>query len=120
MKKISRAFRRYWWVVVILFLAAITFGSLWPRMIAPGVLPDDKARHLLSYLMVSLPIALVRPRAWRWMLAGLLVWSIGIEFVQPFLGRSRDAGDFLANLAGVGIALLLSEIALRLGRLRPA
>lgn len=100
--------RRSWLLVSLLLLAIVTYGSLTPTLLVPQVVGYDKARHFLGYGAIALPIALVRPRRWGWMLLGILAWSIGIELVQPLVGRSRDIDDFLANTAGASLAVLAS------------
>lgn len=47
-------------------------------------------------------------RGWPLLLAGILAWSIGIELVQPLVGRSRDIDDFLANSLGALLAVLVA------------
>lgn len=111
--------QRYWLVLSVLLLAVVTYGSLTPRMPLPEVMSNDKLRHFLAYAAIALPIALARPRGWGWMLAGLLGWSIMIEFVQPLVGRSRDIRDFMANATGVGLGILLAT-GLRHFQRRPA
>ncbi|PZQ49697.1 MAG: hypothetical protein DI556_09505 [Rhodovulum sulfidophilum] len=102
--------QRYWPILVLALLAVVTAGSLDPAQPLPGVLPWDKGRHFLAYAAIALPIALARPRRWGWLIVALLGWSIAIEIIQPFVGRSRDIRDFLANATGVGLALLVSEV----------
>jgi VanZ family protein len=117
MRQLLSLNQRFWPVPVLLLLAIVTAGSLDPTQPLPHVLTWDKARHFLAYGALALPIALARPRHWGFMLLALLAWSIGIELIQPYVGRSRDIRDFLANATGVGMALLCSEILRRLARL---
>lgn len=100
--------QRSWLFLSLALLAAITWGSLTPGMPLPDILPWDKARHFLAYAAIALPVAIARPRGWPLLLAGILAWSIGIELVQPLVGRSRDIDDFLANSLGALLAVLVA------------
>jgi VanZ family protein len=42
-----------------------------------------------------------RPQALVWMIPAALLYGAGIEIIQPYVNRSRDLADFLAD--GVGI-----------------
>ena len=77
---------------------------------------SDKWLHFLAYLnLVFLLWFSVRPDGkanWR----NRLVWLIflvsvaygGIdELLQPYVGRSKDLGDFLANAAGASVGLIM-------------
>lgn len=116
MRKLISLNQRFWPVLVLVLLAIVTAGSLDSAQPLPGVLVWDKARHFLAYAAIALPIALARPRYWGALILALLGWSIAIELIQPFVGRSRDVRDFLANATGVGLAVLVSEIPRRAAR----
>jgi VanZ family protein len=77
---------------------------------------SDKWLHFLAYLnLVFLLWFSVRPDgkiSWR----SRLVWLVllasaaygGIdELLQPYVGRTKDLGDFLANVAGASVGLIM-------------
>jgi len=115
------AIRALWLPGTLLLGAAMTWASLMP----PGSAGDpgawDKPIHLASYAALAFPCAYARPPAMVWWLAGLALWSGGIELVQPALGRGADPADLLANIAGLltgmGLGLLCAPVARRI-RLR--
>ncbi len=108
----------------VLFTAALVVGlvviylSLKPA-VALG--SSDKLAHAAAYFTWTF-LAAIAPRRKRWslVLAGMIfVIGILIELVQPLVGRSCSIYDVLANSAGIvvglGMALLLHPIRLKLG-----
>ena len=82
--------------------AAIALLTLTPAAEPPPG-PDgvDKVYHLIAFAGLVLPIASLRPQALIWMIPAALLFGAGIEVIQPFVDRSRDLADFLADAAGV-------------------
>jgi VanZ family protein len=77
---------------------------------------SDKWLHFLAYLnLVFLMWFSVRPdskASWRsrlaWLVFLVTVAYGGIdELLQPYIGRTKDLGDFLANAAGVSAGLVM-------------
>ncbi len=101
-----RFFRLSFWVL----LALVTVASLMP----PGQLPPqalsiwDKAQHAAGFLALTGSGLLAwRMPAWRWALAMGLYGAL-IEVLQAASGwRTGDPLDWLADMCGVGLALLL-------------
>ena len=116
MSALFRLNEKCWPLLVLALLAIVTIASLSPHMPAPGVMSSDKLRHFLSYAAIAGPIALARPRGWGPMLLALLGWSIAIELIQPYVGRSGDPRDFLANATGVGLGVFLAAGLRRVAR----
>lgn len=102
---------RYWRVLSILSLVVLTTLSLLPMPAAPPVAGSDKLLHLAAWGLAVIPAALALGGRVLPVVALFLVWSIAIEFVQPFVGRFFEGADMLANAvglslgAGLGIAL---------------
>jgi len=90
-------------IVVALF-------SLKPNLGPPGEYHVDVVLHLatyffLAYLPFSIPIKTLRRTL---MIATLAVFGAGSEFLQHFMpGRTTSLSDGVANMAGVGVALLI-------------
>lgn len=76
----------------------------------------DKLYHAVAFLALSVPLASARPR-WS---VGLFVllsgYGAAIEAIQPFVGRSRELGDLVADTIGVACGILLG---LLVGRMLP-
>ena len=70
-------------------------------------LPVDKLAHVAAFTALILPSAILRPRFlwWTFPLAALLGFSI--ELIQPYVGRSQEWMDVVADGIGliVGTAL---------------
>ena len=77
----------------------------------------DKVYHFVAFAGLMLPVATLRPRALLWMIPAALLFGAGIEIIQPYVNRSRDVADFLADGAGVlaGSACGLAIHKLRVG-----
>ncbi len=91
----------YWIALTLVILGAISILSLWPLDTLPSVPGTDKAHHIIAYTFLMIPTALRKPN--RWVLLGLLfiVYSGGIELVQPYVNRYGEWLDMLANVMGV-------------------
>jgi VanZ family protein len=75
----------------------------------------DKVYHFIAFVGLILPVAALWPRGLVWMIPAALLFGTSIEIIQPFINRSRELADFLAN--GVGI-LVGSAFGFVLHRLR--
>ncbi len=101
-----------------LLLTAVGIATLMP----PGALPSapgtDKMQHFTAFAGVSLVITLIRP-GWAWAIMLVLIAYGGlIELVQPYVGRTRELADFVADtlgtVAGSVTALAMVWLAARL------
>ena len=109
-QKITIAFLALYWIVL-----AIVAHIPIPQLVYQAQV-SDKWLHFLAYLnLVFLLWFSVRPDgkvSWR----GRLVWLIFLasaayggldELLQPYVGRTKDLGDFLANVAGASAGLAM-------------
>lgn len=99
-----------------LLLAAAAYLSLTPQ--APAVMAhvSDKLLHAAGYcgLIASAHLAHAPNRQHLLKIAGLLAYSVGIEFAQSFVpGRSCSLGDMAANLTGLLVGALFVRLAYR-------
>lgn len=89
-------------LATIVLAAVISWLTLTPQDL-PKVndLPIDKLAHAAAFAALILPSAVLRPGFlwWTFPLAALL--GLGIELVQPYVGRSREWIDVVADLAGL-------------------
>lgn len=66
--------------------------------------------HLLAYAVLAFPVSFARPKGYAWWLLGFLVWSGAIELVQPFVNRTSDLVDLIANATGLMLGYFLARI----------
>jgi len=97
-----------------LIVARITLS---PMVQVPDELPlNDKAYHAVAFGALVVPTAILEA---RWLIPvalAMLAYGGMIEIVQPFVGRTCDFRDFLADATGIGLVLLGSELGRRLLR----
>ena len=95
----------------MLTLVFVTFLSLSPRVPSQS-LGSDKLNHLLAYAAVAFPIAFVRPSRWLSLLFLCAIWSGLIELLQPFVLRSAEWLDLIANIGGILVGATIAHILL--------
>jgi len=108
------------WLPALLWLGLIFTATSIPNADVPSVPGGDKAAHAIMYGVLGALVASAlgdRPRLWSWLIgawAGIAAIAALDEWHQLFIpGRSASAGDWVADTAGVGIALLVFGVALR-------
>ncbi len=111
-----RALPAYW---IFLF-----FSTHLPKLQLPGPPRADKHVHFIAFGLLAFLF-------WRFFqvsgpLSAGFVWRAGIilgfyaaldEYLQQFVGRGTEWGDFLADLAGIVVVLTVLEV---FRRRRPA
>lgn len=101
--------------ITALFALVIAAATLLPvPQPALPVSSADKIQHLLAFAALTLPLAVARPRALWWLLPAAIAFGGAIEVIQPFVGRTRELGDFVADAAG---ACLGAVLGVAIGRL---
>ena len=78
----------------------------------PAIPFQDKIFHVLAFGCLTGPAILVLPPRYHWFwLAHMVALGGGIEYVQGRMGqgRSADPVDFLADLIGIGLAVLIGR-----------
>ncbi|NTU69016.1 MAG: VanZ family protein [Chlorobiaceae bacterium] len=69
---------------------------------------NDKWQHVLTMLLLTLGYRLYWNVPARWVVAGIVFYSGGIELLQRFVpNRQAGFGDLLADMAGMVVALVL-------------
>lgn len=111
MKKIILFIDRNWLLLTLFLLFAIGLLSLYPlqELDIPKVPGSDKTHHFISYMVLMLPIAISKPRYWVILAFCFISYSAGIEIIQPYVNRSRELLDFMANIMGGGLGILLGS-----------
>jgi len=99
-----------WQPITGCLLATITIFSLLPLSELPEFPGNDKTHHFIAYAALMFPVALRRPRLWLGIGAVLLLWSGGIELLQPYVNRYGEWLDLAANAGGLMIGATLGLI----------
>ena len=93
--------------VTFAIMIAIALGTLMPAPQLPG---NDKAIHLLAFVLLTLPLSL-RPWVKGWKLGlGCLAFGAAIEIIQPFVNRSGEWLDLGADAVGIVLGLAIGQI----------
>lgn len=101
---------RYSLIIGIFLLGLTTLLSLIPLPELPEVPGSDKTHHFMAYGSVAFFMALGKPKKiWLYFLLTIL-WSGGIEMIQPYVNRHGEWLDLLANSTGVLIGWAISMI----------
>jgi len=96
---------RRWRVVAALSVLVVLAGSLAPGSAAGGLPAGaDKLLHAVGYAAIALSLAGARraetPRALVAVVVAAALLGVGVEVVQPVVGRTASVLDAAANLAG--------------------
>jgi len=102
--------KKYWIVLTLITLTAITALSLWPLETLPAVPGSDKTHHLIAYAVLMFPAALRKPTHWKLVGLFFIAYSGMIELIQPYVNRYGEWLDMAANTAGVLCGLLIVEL----------
>ena len=105
--------------LTVIVTTVLTVAMLWPiNQPPPGPDGSDKVVHLIAFAALAFPLA----RTGR---IGLLPVFVGasafgglIELIQPSFGRSADMQDWIADIVGVGLGIVLALLYRRLRKYR--
>jgi len=106
--------------VVMLLTVAIGLVVLWATL-NPRALPEtetvplDKLAHAAAFALLILPSAWGYPQALIVTVPAALFLGGAIELLQPLVGRGREMADFVMDVVGVGLGLVIGT-GLRLAR----
>ena len=93
----------------IIIAFAIGLATLTPVEKLPQVSGSDKVYHLISFAILTLPIAIIRPRA-IWIILSLsIAYGGAIELLQPLVNRNCEMADFLADTVGAILGVLVTR-----------
>ena len=75
-----------------------------------ATLPVDKLAHVAAFTALILPSSILRPRFLWWTFPLAAVLGFSIELIQPYVGRSQEWMDVVADcvglLVGTGLGLM--------------
>ena len=88
---------------------AIGLATLIPVETLLNVSASDKFYHLISFAILTLPIAIIRPKA-MWLILSLsIAYGGAIELLQPLVNRNCEMADFLADAFGAILGVLVTR-----------
>ena len=102
----------------LLVSLAICAGTLTSFSTSNTFLGDDKLHHVIAFTCFVLPMILVSPKYWRLMTTYSLIFGGMIELVQPYVNKTGDPMDLLANTAGTIIGIVMGSALFRFHQLR--
>lgn len=100
-------------IITALLAAGLAVAMLTPVDV-PQSVPSgtDKLVHLAAFGLLVLPAALSRRVPLGLLFVGLFIGAVAfggaIELIQPQFGRSADINDWVADMAGAALGLLLA------------
>lgn len=101
----------------IIIAFAIGLATLTPVETLPNVSGSDKLSHLISFAILSLPIAIIRPKA-MWVILSLsIAYGGAIEIIQPLVNRNCEMADMFADACGAVLGILGGKLLLSKTRL---
>ena len=96
----------------IIIAFAIGLATLTPVETLPNVSGSDKFYHLISFAILTLPIAIIRPKA-MWVILSLsIAFGGAIEVTQPLVNRNCEMTDLFANACGAVLGILAGKLLL--------
>lgn len=102
-------------VAFFLCLIVVLSFALTPHMLESPSLGGDKGQHFLAFLFLSSLAGLGWPSYLRQAGFALLLLGGVIEILQgtDFIGRDMSALDWLADMLGVGVGVIMASVAMR-------
>ena len=97
--------------LTLIVMTVLTVAMLWP-INQPPPAPDgsDKVVHLIAFAALAFPLARTGRIGLIPVFAGASVFGGFIELIQPSFGRSADMQDWIADIAGVGLGIVLALV----------
>ena len=108
MVKLTELISRYWIKLSLFILLAITILSLHPLENLPEAPGSDKTHHLIAYAALAFPTTLHKPKRWPIIIIIFALYSGLIELIQPYANRYGEWMDFLANISGLLVGIMLA------------
>lgn len=114
-----------WAIVLTIAVAAMIAAlTLTPPMQVEMPAGSDKFSHLIAFAALASPLAAVRPRWSGVLFVVFTAYGAAIEIIQPYVGRSRELGDLVADMVGIGVGLgvglLVRQLLSRMGDPTPS
>lgn len=100
----------YWFIITILLTLVVIVGSLSPVIENIGSNNSDKLIHIISYLILSFPLAFRAAHSYILIFFYFVIFGITIEVLQPHFNRSFELWDILANTVGTLLAIIFADL----------
>ena len=95
--------------LTLIVTAVLTVAMLWPiNQPPPYPYGSDKVVHLIAFAALAFPLARTGRFGLIPVFVGASVFGGIIELIQPSFGRSADMQDWIANIVGVGLGVVLA------------
>ena len=105
--------------LTLIVTTVLTVAMLWPiNQLPPGPDGSDKVVHLIAFAALAFPLARTGRIGLTPVFVGASVFGGLIEVIQPSFGRSADMQDWIADIAGVALGILLALLYRRLRKHR--
>jgi VanZ family protein len=102
--------KAYWLPLTLMVLFSITTLSLWPAEQLPRVVGGDKIHHYIAYALLTLPVAIKKPKYWQFILLSFLFYSGVIELIQGYFNRYGEWLDLVANSLGILTGVIVAQL----------
>jgi|TARA_B110000908_G_scaffold172446_1_gene239880 VanZ family protein len=101
--------------LTLIFTVVLTVAMLWPIHQSPPA-PNgiDKLVHLIAFAAMAFPLARTGRIGLVPVFVGASAFGGLIELIQPSFGRSADMQDWIADIVGVGLGIVLALLYRRL------
>lgn len=95
--------------ITLIVTAVLTVAMLWP-INQPPPAPDrtDKLVHLIAFAALTFPLARTGRIGLIPVFVGASAFGGLIERIQPSFGRSADMQDWIADITGVALGIVLA------------
>lgn len=101
--------------LTLLMTTVLTVAMLWP-ITQPPPTPEgsDKVVHLIAFAVLALPLAHTGRFGLSLVFIAASAYGGIIEILQPYFGRSANMQDWIADIAGVTLGIMLALLHHRL------
>lgn len=89
--------------LTIILVAIIAIVTLAPIPVPKGLGGTDKTYHFMAFMALTIPVSTLKP---KWLLLAIPAFAMfggAIEIIQPYVGRSCELADWIADLQGIAI-----------------
>ena len=89
--------------VTVALAALIGLATFIPAHNLPDAPGTDKLHHVIACAALVLPMSFAKPHQfWKYAVYGIMFGNF-IERAQPFVNKSGDVGDVLADACGIAL-----------------
>ena len=105
--------------LTLIVATVLTVAMLWPiHQPPPAPYGTDKIVHLIAFAALAFPLARTGRIGLVPVFVGASAFGGLIEVIQPTFGRSAEMQDWIADIAGVVLGILLALLYRRLRKHR--